>query len=166
MPSSAWTRARACRCSDRRPEHLAECRGQLGGVRVLEGIDVGAEPRLAAGLHIDLAEQIEIAGDVDAAISHHDRVGAGDDFDAGLLVGDFAQQRHRLVGPHVVEGNDLRDQAEGRWIGKRLADVKGARARTLVIRENLRDRSVLDEDESLGSEDAFEHNARLPDGNR
>src|SRR5207249_3424946 len=123
-----------------------------------------AEAGLAAGLYVELAQQVEIARDAHTAVRDEHRIGARHDLDACRLARHLLQERHGFVGTHVLERDDLRHEPERRRCGELLADPHGTGGRALLLRQHLRHGAGLHQDQALALEDGLEHRSHLRGG--
>src|SRR5437879_7152540 len=112
-----------------RTEHLPERARELYRARVLERIYVGAESLLASRLHIELAQQIEVACDVHAAVRDQHGVRARHDLEAGVLARDLLQEANTLFRSDELERHDLRHEPEWGRGGEVFSDPHRPRRR-------------------------------------
>src|SRR5437879_7217632 len=137
-----------------RTEHLPERARELYRARVLERIYVGAESLLASRLHIELAQQIEVACDVHAAVRDQHGVRARHDLEAGVLARDLLQEGNALFRSDELERHDLRHEPEWGRGGEVFSDPHRPRGRPVRLGHHLSHGARMYEHQTLTLEDS------------
>src|SRR2546422_15614 len=116
---------------------------QLRRAGVLERIYCDAESLLSSRSDVELAQQIEVACDVHAAVSDEHGVRARDDLDTGVFARDLLQEGGALFCSNELERHDLGHEPEWGRRGQVFSNPHGSRRRPVRLRRSEEHTSEL-----------------------
>src|SRR2546422_1812579 len=124
-------------------KHLPQRGRELRRAGVLERIYVDAESLLSSRSDVELAQQIEVACDVHAAVSDEHGVRARDDLDTGVFARDLLQEGGALFCSNELERHDLGHEPEWGRRGQVFSNPHGSRRRPVRLRRSEEHTSEL-----------------------